>query len=201
MIRAILFDVDGVIFKKSKYKYFSDRFSEEYNVPIEDISPFFRGDYRLCATDQADLKAILPSYLKKWGWKGSVDEFLEYWFSSDCELDERLINGVKKLKAQNILVCLATNNEKYRARYLLETLKLNEIFDKAFVSAFIGKKKPSPEFFEAAMKELEGLNKQEVLFWDSDQENVDGAQEFGIQSRLYTTFEDFEEQMKELNLL
>lgn len=195
MIKVVLFDVDGVVLKKGKYKYFSERYAEEHSVPLDKISVFFKNEYRGCATGEADLKEILPSYLEEWGWKGSVDDFLEYWFSSDCELNTELLEEAKRLRNGGVTVALATNNEKYRMEYLWETAGLKNHFDKAFASCYIGHKKPTSEFFEAVMKELPEVGKGEVLFWDSDEEIVEGAREFGIKAEHYTSLEDFQDRM------
>lgn len=144
------------------------------------------------------MKEILPPYLEQSGWQGSVEGFLEYWFSSDSEVDQELASFIQELKQRGIRVCLATNNEKYRAEYLLKTAGLEKIFDKAFVSAFIGHKKSSPEFFGHVMQNSAGLQKDEILFFDSDEKIVKGALAFGIRAELYTDFETFKQQIENL---
>jgi ABC-2 type transport system ATP-binding protein len=42
MIKAILFDADGVAI--NNHRYFSQRFSEDFNVPMEKIIPFLKED-------------------------------------------------------------------------------------------------------------------------------------------------------------
>src|SRR5258708_7184557 len=79
MIKAILFDVDEVVIKREKY--FSQKYSEEYKVPQEQVMEFFKGEYQDCAIGKMDLKEVLPKYLKKWGWQGSLEEFMDYWFT------------------------------------------------------------------------------------------------------------------------
>ncbi len=182
--------------KKGKYKYFSERYADEHGVTLEDISVFFKNEYRGCATSQTDLKEVLPPYLENWGWKGSADDFLQYWFASDCELDQEVLKTVQELRDRGIIVALATNNEKYRMEYILRVAGLEEYFDKIFASCDIGHKKPSPEFFEGVMRDLPSIRKKEVLFWDSDKDIVDGAREFGIQAEHFVEFGKYEEMMK-----
>ena len=117
MIKIFLFDADGVVIIPSER--FSDRFSREFNVDYEEkIPPFFENDFEPCLTGRADLKEIIKPYLKRWGWKKSVDELLEYWFENENHIDERVIEVIKKLRAIGIKCYLATNQEKYRTQYL-----------------------------------------------------------------------------------
>ena len=60
-IKAILFDLDGVILKP-RDKYFSEKYAEEQNVPIENIIPFFKNEYKKIMLGQADLKEVLSKY-------------------------------------------------------------------------------------------------------------------------------------------
>src|SRR5258708_4443241 len=175
MIKAILFDVDEVVIKREKY--FSQKYSEEYKVPQEQVMEFFKGEYQDCAIGKMDLKEVLPKYLKKWGWQGSLEEFMDYWFTSETELNEPLLEVVKQLREKGVLCCLATNNEKYRAQYLLDVVGLKDYFDQAFVSAFVGAKKSQAEFYKYIFNDL-NLKPEEIMFWDSAQGEVDVAKHY-----------------------
>ncbi|KKQ98538.1 MAG: HAD-superfamily hydrolase, subfamily IA, variant 3 [Candidatus Woesebacteria bacterium GW2011_GWB1_39_12] len=76
MSKFLLLDADGVVIRP-RNKYFSETYSQDYDVPIEEILPFFKGDYKKAAIGEVDIKEVLPPYLTKWGWKGAVDEFKE----------------------------------------------------------------------------------------------------------------------------
>lgn len=199
MIKVVLFDVDGMLVKKGKYKYFSERYANEYEVPLEKVSQFFKNDFGKCLVGEADIKETIAPYLKEWNWKGTVDEFLHYWFTSDCELDRKVLAVVGKLKEKGIFVAVATNNEIYRVKYLRKDLGFARMFSAIYASCAIGYKKPSPEFFAQIINAQHNptLEKEEVLFWDSDEKNVEAARDFGIKAEHYTSFEDFDKNMKE----
>ena len=42
---------------------FSQRFSDEFDVPFEKIIPFFKNEFQLCLIGKADLKKELKKYL------------------------------------------------------------------------------------------------------------------------------------------
>jgi putative hydrolase of the HAD superfamily len=87
-------------------------------------------------------------------------------------------------------VVLATNQEKYRTQYMLEHMGFEGAFDKIYSSAHLGLKKPAVEFFAKVVEDM-GAKKDEVLFWDDDQRNIDGALEYGIHAEFYTDYPSF----------
>jgi putative hydrolase of the HAD superfamily len=87
-------------------------------------------------------------------------------------------------------VVLATNQEKYRTQYMLDNMGFGKAFDKVYSSAHLGHKKPAEEFFAKVVRDL-GASKVETLFWDDDQENIDGATAYGIRAEFYKDYESF----------
>ena len=192
MIKVIIFDADGVTIET---EMFSVQYQCDFGVPAEEMLPFFRGVFGKCKTGEADLKEELQPWLRKWKWEKSVDEFLEYWFKTEDHINEKIVGEVKKLRARGIKCFLATNQEKYRTNYMRKQMGFNKIFDNIFSSAEVGFKKPDKEFFQAIMKELKRLKKQEILFWDDREKNILGAKKFGFKAYIYKNFSDFKEKI------
>ena len=78
-IKGILFDADGVIINSEK---FSVPYQKKFNVHVDEITPFFKGEFKECIVGRADLVKIIQPWLQKWKWKGSAEEFLEFWFKA-----------------------------------------------------------------------------------------------------------------------
>jgi len=63
-----------------------------------------------------------------------------------------------------------------------------------FTSSFIGYKKPQIEFFKNISDKLQ-LKKNNILFWDDSQANINSARIFEFNGELYTSYVNFEKVM------
>lgn len=192
MISTLIFDADGVLINGEQ---FSEVLARDYNVDKTKEKEFFTTHFQECLVGKADLKESIAPYLSSFGWKGTTDEFLSYWFKSGHSLDEALIDCVQKLRQSGKQVVLATNQEKYRTDYMLKHMGFEGAFDKIYSSAHLGLKKPAVEFFAKVIDDLD-VRKDDVLFWDDDQRNIDGAREYGIHAEFYTNYDSFIAKMK-----
>ena len=118
MVKIILLDCDGLIIKHAKY--FSERLKEERGIITDtrDEASFFSNEFLLCEAGKADLKQELQKRLPIWGFKGSVAELMEFWFSGEAEVDREMAACITALRQAGIKCFLSTNNEKYRVEYL-----------------------------------------------------------------------------------
>jgi len=192
-IKAIIFDADDVLIIKPKR--FSQCLEEDYGIKKSVTSDFFKKDFQNCLVGKSDLKKELEKHIKEWGWKGSVDELLAYWFKVENHINDRLVQFIEELKSMKIRCFMGTNNEIYRTKYL-ESEMFNSVFDKIFSSARLGCKKPETRFFEKVFAEISKnskITKTEILFVDDDPENIDAAKSFGFQTFLYKAFPDFKQ--------
>ncbi|MFH2232428.1 MAG: HAD hydrolase-like protein, partial [Patescibacteria group bacterium] len=111
------------------------------------------------------------------------------------------IELIKVLRGKNIKCFLATNQEKHRTEYMTNQMGFKDVFDHIFSSAEIGYKKPEREFYEFIfnwINKTESVAKEEIFYIDDSQEAIDAANTYGINSRFYTSFEDFTNQINTL---
>lgn len=187
MIKIVLFDTDGVVIKKDKV--FSVRFSEKLNIPIERILPFFKKEFQFCLIGQFDLKEAILKYLPTWGYKGTMDDLLSFWFDGESTINKEVIVAIQNLRKGGIKCFLHTNNEKYRTEYIWKKLNLEKHFDGIFSSSDLGCKKPNNIFWDTLYSKLKRPNKSEVLVLDDDKENVESAGNFGFNANLFENLE------------
>lgn len=189
-MKAVLLDTDGVLLK-GKYKYFSERYSKEYNIPLERIMLFFTNEFEDCLTNKSDIKEVVKPYLEKWNWKKGVNNFLNYWFEEELTLNIQMIKIVNKLRQNNVKCFVVADQEKNRAKYILENWDFVKYFDDIFFSCNIGFTKSDPRFFEKILNFTKINNPKEIYYWDDGIDNIKSAQSIGITSYHYTTFEKF----------
>lgn len=196
MIKVVIFDVDGVLIPTKRR--FSITLAEKHDISLEKTLPFFTGPFQECLIGNKDLKETVAPYLDEWGWTKGVEALLDYWFELESEINKELINYVQELRAKGVLCFIATNNEKHRFQYMLDKLGFSYSFDKTYASAHLGHKKPSQDFFAKMFGELSNIQKNEILFVDDDEENIQGAKDFGIHTEFYTTLENLKKKVESL---
>ncbi len=182
MMNFLLIDADGVLLKK--VEYFSARFAREQDIPEETVTAFFKNEFRLCQEGKADLKYEVAKYLEGWKWVGSVDHFLEHWFSSDVNANLELGADIMTLRTRGVRCYLVSNQEKYRADYVRKELASHSLVDGYFFSYEIGHRKSSPEFFNAVLREIVA-QPAEVTYVDNDDANIEAARACGINAVEY----------------
>lgn len=192
MLKAMLFDVDGVLVNGEP---FSRQLARDYGITLEMTAAFFRGPFSECLVGRADLKEEIASYLRQWGWQESVDQFLADWFAYETRIDEALLSAIQQLRQHGLSGYLATNQERYRAAYILNEMGFAGKFDGMFSSASLGYMKHEPAFFISVLDALPGIQAQEILFWDDSPGNVATARAVGMQAELYTNFSAYEKHM------
>lgn len=203
-IKAILFDFDGVLIKLPHF------FSKElalkgYENAEETLDAYYYENIHLTNEGKADHKDLIAPYLKKFGWEYSADEYLQQQFRFEHEyLDKDMIGIVGQLSEQGVKCCLATDQEKNRAQYLLESMNFKTIFEFHFISCFIGGRKCHGHFWEYVIKELRsapaGIDPDEIAFFDDLQENIDTALQFGVKAFLFETASQFKDDLISLGL-
>jgi putative hydrolase of the HAD superfamily len=187
-IRALLLDADGVLIDGEPARA---PFEREFGIKPEVTRDFFRGVFRDCMTGKADLKECLAPLLPAWGWPGSVQDYLDYWFKAEHHLDEALLADVDRLRSAGVLCYLATNQERYRTEYIRDVMGLGKRLDGIFSSACIGHLKDDRRFFEHIIEDLASLRPEEMLFFDDLAANVASARGAGLHAELYVNREGF----------
>lgn len=189
--KVLLLDFDGVI---SPGRYFSEIYSEKFNIDLKIMNPFFDMNKTTVNIGKGDLKELLKDVVDEWKWQGTNEKLLEFWLNSDSDIDERFEKVSKEIKNNGLKIYLATDQEKYRSEFIWEKRGLKNWMDGRFVSCDIGYMKGSKEFFEFAVENLK-VNPEEILFFDDSESKVNSAKSVGIDAKIYTTFDDFINQM------
>lgn len=197
-MRAVLFDVDGVVVHgfhadPARQRRWNAHLAEDLGIDPEAFNEtFIRGPFaRDVIPGRRSLVAALEETLPTLGFTGSPLTVIAYWLSRDSQLNLPLLDQIRRLRRRGDAgLFLATNQEHLRAAHLWGTLGLGHVFDDIFHSARLGAAKPHSDFFEAVSKRLAPQEQPPLLFDDSPAV-VDAANAFGWEAVLYGEIGDF----------
>ncbi len=192
---VIFFDADGVLVKSKRL--FSEQLQAEFGIDAEKLQPFFKGVFRECSTGKADLKEELKKVIVDWGWNGTVEELMQFWFTRGTEIDADVAELIRELRAAGTRVYITTDNEKYRGEHLQQTLGDGKLVDGVFYSGEIGYIKKNPEFFKAVHSAIGNIPLNNALFIDDDEKNIEVAKQFGFDVFLYTNLDELKQLLAE----
>ncbi|MDP1639873.1 MAG: HAD-IA family hydrolase [Hyphomicrobium sp.] len=197
MTRAVFFDADGVLVhgyhaRPERRIRWDENLLNDLGVDPERFRTEFIFDIfiKKVIIGQMPLVEALDRVLPSLGYKGSAMNFVSYWLSHDSNVNQPLLDTIRRLRqANDSRLYIATNQDHVRAQWLWLTLGFRDHFDDIFYSARLGVLKPNPTYFEAIASRI-GRQDQPPLFFDDSEEVVAGARCAGWDAVLYDDHED-----------
>ena len=176
-IQAVLFDADGVMQKRPRG--WRDALGERLGFrgdPGAFLADVFDAETP-ALTGQSDFPQALSNLLARWHCRATLDEVLHTW--TMIEVDSESMETIRALRRCGVRCHLASNQERYKARYMSDVLGYGRLFDTEFYSCHMGLKKPSGAYFRAIVSAI-ALPPNQLLFVDDLSVNVDAAREVGL---------------------
>lgn len=197
MIKAILFDLHGVLFTNST-KTFIEKLAARTGLPKEKIiSVFDEGigvDYREGRVSRDEFWHHVGQSLKI----ENVDRLEKEWMN-----EYRLIEGTRDLifkLMKKYRIFYLSDNFQAKIDWLHSRHQFLDWFEGGLSSHEVGVRKPDLKMYEKAIEQI-NLKPEEILFVDDKDINLPPAQKLGMQTILFTTPEDLETRLKNLKLL
>jgi len=107
--------------------------------------------------------------------------------------NEALMSRVKELKA-SYKIGLLSNMGYDTLDEVFSEKQRKDMFDDVLISSDVGLIKPSRDLYELALERL-GVAADEVIFIDDRLPNVEGAEQLGMKTILFTTNKQFEQEL------
>jgi HAD superfamily hydrolase (TIGR01509 family) len=196
-IKAIIFDVDGVIFKthddNGNYLW-SRNIKDDLGLTSEHFSAIFSEKWEDIIRGKIDLNEHLGALFQEELFKDlkiNLQQYIQYWLSHDHQVNQDMLRLVASLATP---CYLGTNQEALRTAHILGTV--GSCFQGCFASYKVGFIKPESGFFQHIQKTL-SLPSNELLLIDDTKNNIDGAQKCGW--HVYHYQNDLEELIDFLN--
>jgi HAD superfamily hydrolase (TIGR01509 family) len=181
MIKAVIFDMDGVIVDSEPlhYKVFMDYTQSKFGFTISDEEyNTFIGTTN---------KSIFSKLQKKYNIEGDIDAVIEEYEGKCIEFlltsDERPIYGVdtliKSLYQNKMKLALASSSPKNHINIVLELFAISQFFDAKVSGQEVKSGKPAPDIFLRAAEMMDVLPAECLVFEDS-KNGVAAAKEAGM---------------------
>ncbi|MCE2993533.1 MAG: HAD family hydrolase [Alphaproteobacteria bacterium] len=180
-IQAIIFDVDGVIFKtydENGNFLWCRNIKNDLGLTSKHLSFIFSDKWDSIIRGTIDLNDHLQEVFQHKLFQDlaiTQEQYMKYWLSHDHQVNQDILDLVKSLK---IPCYLGTNQEACRTNHILDTA--GSYFKECFASYTIGFIKPEQGFFQHVQKAL-SLSPYELLLIDDTKNNIEGAQKCGWQ--------------------
>jgi len=183
-LKAVLFDLDGVIVNTAKYHYIAwKELADKLGIYFdEDINERLKGVSRM-----ASLEIILERAEKKYSGikkEAFADEKNSRYVAmvkqlTPSEILPGVLDFLNELNAAGIrcAVCSASKS----AGMIIDLLELNDYFDAVFGGADVTKPKPDPEIFILAQTRF-GLAPEECLVIEDAFAGIEAAQTAGMRT-------------------
>jgi putative hydrolase of the HAD superfamily len=180
MIKAILFDFDGVLTTDPTGTISIMNYIKE-NTTIDCCK--FEKCYRAhnwnllygVSTHESIWSEVCVCYGRK------IDVSILHQSFKATPLDELMFALLKELKLNGYKIGLVTDNKSDRVNMILDQLNLRELFDSVVISADVGSGKKESKIFDTILGDL-SLCYNECVFIDNNENNLVIPKERGMQT-------------------
>ncbi len=194
MLKAVIFDMDGVLINSTEYTW------QSFNTVLKQFGAKF---------SSSDIKKYLGVSLqdkwqiwkKKYGITGyDVDSFSRKATEIEFKLMKKelrpsgvLNNFLQSLKEKGLKLAVATSSNRERVEKILEMLEIKGFFEALVTAEDVKKSKPNPEIFLKAAAKLKTSPENCVVFEDAVN-GIEAARKAGMKVvALQTEFHSKEE--------
>ncbi len=199
-IKTLFIDI-GEVLVRLDYPTLLKRIKVLSPLSTQEISHGLKGssDTRLYETGQLSTRAFLSRISRTLRIHASPQDLKQVWgnlFPSGSLISPQFFD---ELKGRYQLLALSNTNEMH-FEYLFRTHPLVSRFHDHVLSYQVGCLKPEPAIYEAALFKA-GKSPEEVLFIDDRMENIEGAEQLGIQGILFVDEERLKESLRKRGLI
>jgi len=203
MIKAILFDIDGVIIRHQNY-FWETLSSENYSNPIITMSRLYKSDdNRKCDKGELDILDYIKPFLEKINWDKLAEDYLNLQYQYEYQfIDFELLSKINTIKSIGVKTFIASNQNHYRKKNLINMMDVDNVFSDYYFSCDIGYVKSENEYWDKVLKNINAkhgnIRNEEILFIDDMDKNTRKAEEFNLQTCLISCKNDIEEIIRKI---
>lgn len=205
MIKAICFDLDGVFFTKESFQNFKKYLPKE-------VTDTEKIDYVL-ATSPEMMNFKMGKITEDAFWdfannelkiklehpESTLIESVSAAYRDNYNINKEVVDYVNKVKEAGYITCICTNNYPTRINALDDEWGFLDCFDVKILSYEVGHMKPAKEIFQSLIDQAK-VKPEEIVYSDDSESKLQGANELGINTFVYTNFDDFVKHLENLGV-
>lgn len=195
MIKNIILDIGGVICDDG-YRNLSKvlNIREEQGKEIAKIA--YGGDFKKCLLGESAIIEHIKNLQKNYPELATEIEYIlaPQNYKETFPVIQETLELVLKLKAEGYKIYILSNITKESFEYFKNVIKFEKYFDGGAYSFQEVMIKPNYEFYEVLIKKYD-LVKEECIFFDDKQKNVEAGNRIGIKSIKFNTIEDIKKNL------
>ncbi len=200
-MKALLFDFGGVLVDIDFDLAFTE-FESISSLSSHDIKQRFQMDemYQKHEVGQIDWAEYAQHLRSTFSLNAADDAIAQAWNAIFKNEITATTQAIKRAKDKVGCFMFSNTNPTHQIFWMNKYADIVELFDHVFVSSEMGLRKPELAAFQAVATVM-GCELSEIMFFDDTQENVDGAQDAGMQAVLVKNSDDVIAKLNELNLI
>ena len=199
-ISCILFDLGGVIIDWQD-SWLVDELIKRYNLSRELFEQEFRKNLKILSTGkmtEGELwsrvgNSLESSELEK------QDSLLGPIFRKLVSVNDSVVKLSRMIKETGLSIGILSNTDPITFPIVEELTSLNH-FDFKFLSYEIGHVKPSPMIYQHVIENVP-FKKEELIFIDDTESNVKSANDFGIKTIQFVSYEKLRDDLRMMKIL
>ncbi len=195
MIKAVIFDLGGVLFTNGTKKFIQD-VSQTYDLDPQLVKEVMDGEL---GSQYREAKITRDEFwraaLEKLSISESIDSLERQWIDG-----YELIEGTKDIileLSKKYKVFYLSDNVRERVDKINSKYNFLEWFEDGIFSHEVGVRKPNPEIYKYTLKKAQ-VNPNEAIFIDDKQSALDPAKEMGITTILFESPEQLRTRLVEV---
>ena len=190
MIRNIILDIGGVICDEG-YGNLAKKLKIKEEQAKEIAQIVYGENFKKCILGKLDINEHIETLQKKYPkLKNEIEYILNPKnYKETFPIIQKTLDEILKMKNKGYKLFILSNITKESFEYLKSRIEIEKNFNGGVYSFQEGMRKPSEEFYEVLIKKY-NLKKEECIFFDDKQKNVDIGNSLGIKSIKFNTVED-----------